>query len=107
VKFRITPHAATGGAVVTAIGPTHELDQLKRNERRLVQFLVQDPVVVPGTHGDLMKRAVTEIGMSRSSFNAALKGLADQEIFDHQDDGKGSLYDWTSAGQEMIRRVQG
>jgi hypothetical protein len=107
VKFRITAHAATGGAVVTAIGPTRELDQLKRNERRLVQFLVQDPVVVPGTHGDLMKRAVTENEMGKSSFNAALKGLVDQEILDRQDDGKGSLYDWTSTGQEVIRRVQG
>ncbi len=107
VKYRIAAHPSTGGAVIESVGPIHELDQLTGNERGLVQLLVQNPKVVPGPHATLQQAAVTHGGMAKSSFNAALKGLANKDILDRSSEGKGALYEWTAAGLQAIQAVRG
>jgi hypothetical protein len=102
--FRIVQHR-TGGALVGPVRPTTDLDQLTGKQSELVQVLVQNPSSLPGTHKDLKELAMSALDMGGSTFNDALKGLVDKGILTKEEEGKGTPYEWTEAGEKLAADI--
>jgi hypothetical protein len=104
LTFRVVGHPK-GGAYITAVDPASDLDQHTASEQSLVQALVQNPSVLPGTHKDLKEMAVGELRMGVSTFGNALNGLVDNGILAKDGEGKGTLYEWTKAGEKLVNSL--
>jgi hypothetical protein len=104
IEFRIVTNVSTGSAVIAAHDPVQDSDQLTPNENRLVQALVQEPPILPATHGQIKERVVDQGDMPKSSFNDALRSLASKGVVGKEGSRKGALYDWTELGRTVDRK---